>query len=351
MPNYPSSLDTYTPVDGTTLLSSGHAALHNTHGSIAVAIETTVGTTAGTNVLKSFSAGDMAARVNGETFGTPTLNTPKIGTAILDANGNEVFLTPATSSAVNEITVANAATNTSPYFAATGGDTNIDLKLYPKGTGEVKIFGANQEWIWETHTWTYASASSFTIAGVDLTYIYTKGTRLAWVEGSTGKYGVVTSSSFSTNTTVNIAVNTDYVITNTTLANNRFSHAANPAGYPTWFNSTPVFTGFSADPTNIVNRFSVSGNTVMWSHRELTDGTSNATGFTISAPITAVTITNMVWNAPTTVVDNGSVVTAAGYASLASAGTAANVYKDWGFTAFTNANGKRAAGFTILYEI
>src|SRR5574343_337000 len=65
------------------------------------------------------------------------LTTPKITTSINDANGNEVIKTPATSSAVNEITVTNAAANGSPSITATGGDTNIDLLLAGKGTGVV----------------------------------------------------------------------------------------------------------------------------------------------------------------------------------------------------------------------
>jgi hypothetical protein len=55
-----------------------------------------------------------------------------------DANGNELVKFTETASAVNEITVANAATGNSPTISATGGDTNPDLKLSGKGTGRVK---------------------------------------------------------------------------------------------------------------------------------------------------------------------------------------------------------------------
>jgi hypothetical protein len=67
-----------------------------------------------------------------------TLTTPKVVTSINDSNGNEVIKTPATSSAVNEITVTNAATGNAPQIAATGGDTNVDLRLKAKGTGTVQ---------------------------------------------------------------------------------------------------------------------------------------------------------------------------------------------------------------------
>lgn len=58
--------------------------------------------------------------------------------AIVDANGNESIKFASTvASAVNEITVSNAATGNPPTVSATGGDTNISLKLSPKGTGVV----------------------------------------------------------------------------------------------------------------------------------------------------------------------------------------------------------------------
>ena len=70
---------------------------------------------------------------------TGLLNTPKIGTSILDSSGNELFKISMTGSAVNEITIANAATGNGPSLTATGGDTNVNLNLIPKGSGSVEI--------------------------------------------------------------------------------------------------------------------------------------------------------------------------------------------------------------------
>lgn len=69
--------------------------------------------------------------------GTTTLTSPRIGTQINDTNGNELLKLTATASAVNELTLANAATGASPVLSATGGDTNIGIALTPKGTGGV----------------------------------------------------------------------------------------------------------------------------------------------------------------------------------------------------------------------
>ena len=64
-------------------------------------------------------------------------------TSVLDTGGNELFKLTATGSAVNEFTVANAATGGAPTISATGGDSNIDITITPKGTGEVNIAAGN----------------------------------------------------------------------------------------------------------------------------------------------------------------------------------------------------------------
>jgi len=70
------------------------------------------------------------------------------GNFIGDETGNEQIKFATTASAVNEISVTNAATGNNPVISATGGDTNVGLTLTPKGdlgritlNGESKIFG------------------------------------------------------------------------------------------------------------------------------------------------------------------------------------------------------------------
>lgn len=72
-----------------------------------------------------------------ETLTNKTLTSPKVGTSIADTSGNEIIKTPATASAVNEVTITNAATGTAPLLSATGDDTNIGLQMTGKGTGRV----------------------------------------------------------------------------------------------------------------------------------------------------------------------------------------------------------------------
>ena len=67
------------------------------------------------------------------------LTSPKVITGVNDTNGNELIKVTATGSAVNEITVANAATGNGPTLSATGDDTNIDLNIAGKGSGTAKF--------------------------------------------------------------------------------------------------------------------------------------------------------------------------------------------------------------------
>ena len=59
--------------------------------------------------------------------------------SINDENDNEQIKFATTASAVNELSVTNAATGNAPEIAATGGDSNIDFNINPKGIGRVTL--------------------------------------------------------------------------------------------------------------------------------------------------------------------------------------------------------------------
>jgi len=62
-------------------------------------------------------------------------------TGFIDENGNEQLKFVTTGSAVNEFQLTNAATGNAPEIAATGGDTNIDMNITPKGVGRATFNG------------------------------------------------------------------------------------------------------------------------------------------------------------------------------------------------------------------
>lgn len=76
-------------------------------------------------------------------------NSLRFGTtgSILDNNGNELVKFVQTASAVNEVTLTNAATGTSPDISATGDDANIGLTITPKGTGNVGFTKRADGWV------------------------------------------------------------------------------------------------------------------------------------------------------------------------------------------------------------
>jgi hypothetical protein len=112
-----------------------------------------------------------------QTLTNKTLTSPKIGTNILDVNGLELLNLTATSSAVNELTLANAATGNGPILSATG-ETNVDINLNPKGTGvlksataAVKIAGTETMWV------PAAAMYGATTNGADAQQVETTATR------------------------------------------------------------------------------------------------------------------------------------------------------------------------------
>ena len=93
----------------------------------------------GTNIVDSGFGTVTASSTT--TFTNKTLTSPKIGTQILDTGGNELIKITATGSAVNEITLANAATDNDPRITLSGDSTNIGLEVLPKGTGALVVQG------------------------------------------------------------------------------------------------------------------------------------------------------------------------------------------------------------------
>lgn len=86
--NYPGTINTFTNPSGTSPLATGpdHASLHTDVNDTLEAVQNTLGTTAGTSVLKDFAAGQFAARINASNILqhqiSGTIKTSNMGSAV-----------------------------------------------------------------------------------------------------------------------------------------------------------------------------------------------------------------------------------------------------------------------------
>lgn len=153
--------------------------------------------------------------------GRHNMTSPKVTTSINDSGDNELFKVTATGSAVNEFTVANAATGAGPTLSATGSDTNIDINLTPKGTGVIKIGGntvtpgAWQAWTPTFTNWTVGTGGS---AGTVAYYAQVGKTVCYHIRSVLGTSGASVTGPITftlpvnVNTTMNNAITEGYMI-------------------------------------------------------------------------------------------------------------------------------------------
>ena len=115
---------------GTTAVASGDGILTNDGGTMR---------------QTSLDTFDTYLSASAKTLTNKTLTAPKIvdGGFIADANGNEGIVLQTASSAVNALEVTNSATGSAVVVGAMGDDSNIDIDITPKGTGEVNIAAGN----------------------------------------------------------------------------------------------------------------------------------------------------------------------------------------------------------------
>ena len=148
--NVPDGIEkTYIVVDGTT--RAGFTLTFKTVSGSGVTIpagKSVMVYSDGTNVVDVFFLKDIVEDTTPQLGGNLDANGNNIlidnGNFIGDENGLEQIKFATTASAVNELTVTNAATGNAPNVSATGGDTNVDLNLTPKGIGRITFNGAGK---------------------------------------------------------------------------------------------------------------------------------------------------------------------------------------------------------------
>jgi len=206
-------------------------------------------------------------------------------------------------------------------------------------------------WTPVTATWTRTANHAFAVSG-DVTATYAPGVKVRYKDGGAFEYGVIASSTHAAGTTtVTLITNSDYAMADATITDRWLGRANLPAGWPDWFNYAPAQTGFSTAPAGGIYRWRADGRRVEVVIRQPANGTSDATTFTIATPAAARTITNAIWRATCSYIDNTTAATTYGAIEIASAATVIDVFTNATTGAWTDSGGKRVIFGMIVYEI
>jgi hypothetical protein len=205
-------------------------------------------------------------------------------------------------------------------------------------------------WAPAIETWEYASSTSFSISG-DKRDKYQKGDKIRLKQGGDWKYFYITGVSYSApNTTITITGGSDYTLANAAITDNYYSKAENPQGFPDWFNWTPAFTGFASAPAGGVYRFRIDGRQCVCVIRQPSAGISNATTYTMSAPVRSAGIAGMTWGACAPVTDNGARQSVPGQIEIGADSQIVHVGRNAALEPWTASGGKRLIFATLTYE-
>ena len=152
---------------------------------------------------------------------------------IKDENGNEQIIFQTTSSAVNELEITNGATGDGPILGASG-ETNVDLHIKPKGSGETVIGSGG------------ASATLTSSGAYDLVLDTNKGSNSGNITITDGANGDI---DITTNGTGKIKFNDLAYIPQQAITSSSNAVAWDVQAKPNAYHITTENTTFSA-PTN-----------------------------------------------------------------------------------------------------
>ncbi|MBM3283375.1 hypothetical protein FJY90_03925 [Candidatus Gottesmanbacteria bacterium] len=322
--------------------SSSASSLRNTAGFVAYASQDWVDASAyGTDFAIEVTANNATSRSKAlyiQNSGNVGIGTTNFGTNAVKVLALGTGTAPTTSPAdiIQLYSADYAAGDARLYIRNEAGV----LTLPQSG-----ILTSPDGWTYDTATWTYASATTFTVSG-DVTATFQKGTKIKLTQ-TTAKYFYVTSSSYSApNTTVTVTGGADYSIANATITSPAYSSVDNPQGFPDWFNHTVVYGGFSADPTATSCKFRISGKTVFFYYFRNAAGTSNAATFTMSLPVAAENIVKGACDA----YDNGAFKAAGAWRTTAGS-TTLTLYTSDAEATWTASGTKLADVYPVIYEM
>lgn len=185
----------------------------------------------------------------------------------------------------------NGSINTSNIAASGVGTTNIAANAVTAAkiadnTITAQQFDSNLQygWLTSTMTWTYLTASTFTITG-DWTDRFQTGDKVKLTQ-TTVKYFYVCKSTFVAATgltNISVSGGTDYTLANAAITTPFWSHANSPTGFPQTFSYTPTFSAGWGTVSAVTGRFTLRGDRLTM-FGKFTNGTVTAGVGTITLP-------------------------------------------------------------------
>lgn len=288
MSNYPAGTDSLVNPLSTDVTSVvDHAANHTNANNAIMAVESNMGTNSGTNIHKSFVAGNFPARINSSNVLQQNLQ----GTV-----NNSTFGTPAITGGTIASTVYNNGIFGTP--AITGGTANAQTL----GTPIVNVWNG---WVNANEAWTIVGTSAqLGTIGLPLTATtkYDKGDKLLFTQNGTSLYMYVSDNP---GTTIVVTAGTQYVLGTFAISANQYSKMQSPNGFPQNFGFTTTYTGFINNPTP-PTFFTLNGKTAVVTFGASNEGTSNAGTLLMTVPIPAANITGLAYKILGRAVDNGA---------------------------------------------
>lgn len=200
-------------------------------------------------------------------------------------------------------------------------------------------------WITANEAWTTASTTTITVP-TDATTKYSIGDKIRLKQGGAYKYFYIVGVAA---TTLTITGGSSYTLTHpAAITDNYYSKVSTPVGFPQWLAYSPTVGGFAVNPT-ATYRFCLNGRLCTVVCNITAYGTSNSTGYTVSAPVTAGAsgaATKLIDAAA----DNGSAINLGGFVTIANGGSVFSLFKDYTAGGWTAA-GNKGAYFMIGYEV
>lgn len=227
--------------------------------------------------------------------------------------------------------------------------TSADLIDVSDALDELETNDSNIKngWAVVDASWSYASSTTITVPS-GAASAYQKGDKLKLDNATTKYFNIVGVA----DTVLTVTGGSDYTVANSAISNIYISRADKPFGWPTHFNWVPTLTGFSADPTSTRYLFQIINAYCIVNVRQGGTGTSNATSFTMTPPLTAATISNGLWGTLCwQTFDNSAEQSTPGRAFIASAGSSITIQKTVASGTWTASGGKMVSFTGLAYPI